>query len=132
MPDELEEPHYPQNFGEWLDSIRRNPFMYFGRKSLSDLTVWRLGYSLARDDAKLKPSEEEAELGDEFDAFVSKKYRLPHESRNWQAKIVYMVWTDENAFDEFFRLLDEFREGKRKAREREAKRAAQAGKASGC
>ena len=63
----------------------------------------------------------------DFTAFVCKKYRI-QANLNWLSCIRSRTYTDSEGFDEFFHLLDEFRESKRQEREREAKRAAKAGR----
>ena len=105
-----EEPN-PQCFYEVLDAIRRRPAMYLGRKSLHDLYTWLAGYSMGRRWAGLAPSDEELEFGG-FDAFVQDKYDW-RDVGGWAAKIAYYHREDARALDEFFRLLDEFRESKR-------------------
>lgn len=101
----------PQSFYELLDAVRRRPAMYLGRKSLHDLYVWLAGYGIGRMQAGLAPSDEEREFG-EFDAFVQDKYDW-HDVGGWAAKIAYYHREDASALDEFYKLLDEFRETKR-------------------
>ena len=113
----------PQGFYAWLDELHRNMPMYFGRTNLNDIEAWMTGFWCGREGAGLGASDEEVEFGG-FHDFVGKKYRLSS-NRGWQSNIRYMNPADDKqAVDEFFLLLDEFRESKRKAREREAKRAA--------
>lgn len=102
----------PQSFYELLDAIRRCPAMYLGRSSLHDLFIWLVGYSMGRMEAGIVPSDEEREF-EEFDAFVQEKYDW-HDVGGWAAKIAYYHREDASALDEFFKLLDEFRERKRR------------------
>ena len=120
-------PPTPRGFYACLDRIRENPALYLGDKLFCALGPWIWGYNSGRRDAGLEMSDEEIEFRG-FHEFVRKKYGLAPTSHGWQSRIRYMFVSDENAFDEFFRLLDEFRESKRRAREREAKRAAKAEK----
>jgi hypothetical protein len=98
MPDTL--------FG-LLDAIRERPGMYIGRKSLRDFWVWLWGYRFARLHMKVAPLPDESEF-ERFDFFVCEKYRW-HDVGGWAAKIAYYHRDDADAFDEFFKLLDEFR-----------------------
>ncbi len=104
----------PQSFYELLDAIRRRPPMYLGRKSLHDLHMWLAGYRMGRMLAGLAPSDEEREF-DAFDAFVQDKYDW-HDVGGWAAKIAYYHREDASALDEFFKLLDEFREARGRRR----------------
>jgi hypothetical protein len=103
-------------FYELLDSIRLQPELYTGRKSLQDFRMFLLGYQLGRIHSGIAPSHEEQEFR-EFDYFIQQKYRW-YDVGGWAAKIQYFYWNDANALDEFFKLFDEFRESKRKKRER--------------
>jgi hypothetical protein len=100
MPDTL--------FG-LLDAIRERPGWYVGRKSLCHLYTWLCGLRFARWQLKAPPLPGEGEFAG-FDWFLCEKYRR-HDTVGWAAKIAYYHQDDADAFDEFFRLLDEYRRG---------------------
>ena len=106
----------PVSFYELLDEIRRRPTLYFGRKSLRDFYAFLNGYHCGRSFAGATPSVEEEEFG-QFDLFVQRKYRW-YDCGGWAAKIAYYHWDDAAALDEFFKLLDEFREAQRRRKRR--------------
>jgi hypothetical protein len=101
----------PDTFFGLLEAIRQRPGMYIGRKSLRDFRAWLDGFQFGRVQAGVEPLPDEAEF-EGFDAFVCNKYRW-HDVGGWAAKIAYYHRDDADAFDEFFRLLDEFRESRR-------------------
>lgn len=92
---------------EILGAIRHKPGMYLGRPSLLALRYWLVGYKMGRTHAGAMPFPDETEF-DGFDGFVCDKYRW-HDSGGWAAKIAYHYRDDATAFEEFFKLLDEYR-----------------------
>ena len=112
----------PHTFYELLDDIRRRPAMYLGRKSLRDLDAWLQGYHMGKAEAGAAASDEEQEFR-EFDAFVQDKYDW-HDVGGWAWKIAYYHRDDASALDEFFKLLDEFRESKQQQLRRSSESAA--------
>ena len=90
-----------------LDQVRRRPAMYLGRKSLRDLASWLHGYRHALFAHGLLADGME-DWFHSFDEFVQDRYDW-HDVGGWAGKIAYRYWDDDAAFDEFFRLLDEFR-----------------------
>jgi len=98
-----------------LESVRQRPAMYLGHLSLTNFRSWLYGYQMGKHDAGLPPSDEEKEFYG-FDAFVQDKYDW-HDVGGWAAKILYYHRNEHLALEEFFKLLDEFKELKRKERE---------------
>ncbi|APW59086.1 hypothetical protein [Paludisphaera borealis] len=94
-----------------LESVRERPGIYLGHKSLQRFDSWLHGYRHARWGLGIAQTSEEQEF-DEFDAFVQRKYDW-RDVGGWAAKIAYYHCDDADAFDEFFKLLDEFREENR-------------------
>ncbi len=92
-----------------LDAIRERPGWYVGRKSLRHLHTWLWGFRFARLQLNAPPLPDEEEFA-RFDWFVCEKYRR-YDTVGWAGKIGYYHHDDADAFDEFFRLLDEFRCG---------------------
>jgi hypothetical protein len=94
-----------------LDEIRKRPGLYLGQKSFQNLAPWLQGYFVGKEQAGAFVTEEELEFRD-FDDFVQEKYDW-HDVGGWAAKIQYHHRDDASAFEEFFRLLDEFKVQKR-------------------
>ena len=92
---------------EVLDAIREKPGMYLGHQSLMALRYWIAGFHSGRTSTGAAQLPDETEFAG-FDSFVCEKYRW-HDSGGWAAKIAYHHRNDAEAFDEFFKLLDEYR-----------------------
>ena len=101
-------------FYELLESVRARPAMYFGVKSFRDFHSWLAGYQYARFEAGTPPTEEEKEFAG-FDDFIQERFEW-HDVGGWAGKIAYYNRHDSNALDEFFKLLDEFKENRRTER----------------
>ena len=99
----------PDTFFGLLDAIRQRPSCCIGRKSLRHLHTWLWGFRFARMQLKAPPLPGEDEFA-RFDWFLCEK-DCRHDTVGWAAKIAYYPHDDAEAFDEFFRLLDEFRPG---------------------
>jgi hypothetical protein len=104
----------PGTFYGLLAMIREQPRMLLGQKSLRVLDAWLHGYRYAKMEAGSPLSAEEDEFR-QFDAFVCEKYRWL-DTGGWVAKVAYCHRDDADAFDEFFKLLDEFRAAKQSNR----------------
>ena len=100
----------PQELYKWLDRLRENAPLYFGRTKLSDIAAWMTGFWCGRQGAGFGLSDEEIEFRG-FHEFVGEKHGLSS-NRGWQSSIDAMNFDDKQSFDEFFNLLDEFRESK--------------------
>ena len=97
--------HPPKNMTELLELMRDKPAMYLGRKALHDLSSWLQGFCYA-----IKISNNDFDMDVDFvsfDKYVQNKYEW-HDVGGWSYKIRYRYRDEANAFDEFFRLYDEF------------------------
>jgi hypothetical protein len=119
-PESVRIAEKPRGFYELLEAIHRRPAMYLGRKSFHDFHCWLGGYRHARWEAGIVPTAEEEEFQG-FDDFVQQKFRW-HDVGGWAAKIAYYHRDDAAALDEFFILLDEFRDTKQEQRERKSRK----------
>ena len=101
------DPLHPKCMSEVLELLRNKPAMYLGRKSLHDLRSWLDGFQYAifiNDGTALKMDVDLSA----FDTFIQDHYDW-HDVGGWSAKIMYYNRIDTEAFDEFFKLYDEFR-----------------------
>jgi hypothetical protein len=81
--------------------------MYLGYKSIHALRSWLDGYWYAKQEAGIPYTADEERFAGLHD-FVSKKYSW-HDTGAWNLKIAHFHGDEASAFDEFFRILQEFR-----------------------
>jgi hypothetical protein len=92
---------------EILAKIKTQPAMYLGHSSVSDLFIFLAGYKTARRELGVNPTERELIFYEGFHEFVQSYYQI-HTSKSW-AKIIMLYCSDEQqGFDRFFELLEEF------------------------
>jgi hypothetical protein len=106
----------PGTFYDLLEAISKRPATYLGRKSLVAFSSWLQGYSFAKLESHATRSGDEEEFG-LFDAFICEKYDW-RDAGGWSAKIAYYHRDDAAAFDEFFKLLAEFRASREQSSEK--------------
>ncbi|NJR52909.1 MAG: hypothetical protein HC780_28430 [Leptolyngbyaceae cyanobacterium CSU_1_3] len=92
---------------EVLEKLQKHPGMYLGRTSARDLFIFLEGYRTARMDLGVELTEQEIEFLDEFQPWIQKRYNISV-SASWAKIIELYTGSDERAFYEFFKLLNEF------------------------
>ena len=97
----------PETFFGLLAAIRTRPGFYLYRKSVQHIWTFLWGYWTARQQAGLGRLPDEAGFQG-FDFFVLEKYGGSG-AEGWATKIARHCKDDEQSFDQFFTLLDEFR-----------------------
>ena len=89
---------------EKLKKIKIKPEMYLGKKSLTLLKVYIDGYI----DRQFEINNTYATSKFwHFSEYVQKYYKIKF-NRNWEKIINFFTTNDEEAFDKFFELLDEY------------------------
>ncbi len=83
--------------------------MYLGKKSITRLSMVLTGYSLARSELGLEPTEEEGEF-EKFQNWIQEKFNITS-NHGWDSIILFYSVDERAAFENFFRLLKEFRNG---------------------
>ncbi|MBW4497189.1 MAG: hypothetical protein KME26_29860 [Oscillatoria princeps RMCB-10] len=92
---------------EILRKIKARPGMYIGAASVSNLFMFLAGYKTARLELGIEPAQEEMEFYREFQPWLQKRFQL--QTVNSWANIIRLYAPDEKeAFNYFFKLLDEF------------------------
>lgn len=94
---------------EILEKIRFKPGMYIGRASVSDLFMFLVGYKTARRELGIKPSVEEMEFAEHFHDWLQQRYKV-RTSNSWANIILLFTRDEKDAFEQFFKLLDEFKQ----------------------
>jgi hypothetical protein len=92
---------------ELLRKIKARPGMYIGAASVSNLFMFLAGYKTARLELGIEPAQEEMEFYREFQPWLQKRFQV--QTVNSWANIIRLYAPDEKeAFNYFFKLLDEF------------------------
>lgn len=92
-----------ENIKKLLTDIKKRPGVYFGKKTLTDLSIFLSGYmccTFERDGGTL-------EYLPGFQEFIEKRYNIKI-ARHWSEIICFFSFTEEDAFDQFYMLLDEY------------------------
>lgn len=96
---------------EFLYEIRKKPVLYFGnRRTLADLSNFIFGFVTGRVGTNKEIAEEENWFNPSnasFQDFVEKKYQINF-SQSWCNIIEFHSSSENEAFELFFKLLDEF------------------------
>ncbi len=96
------------NLFETLNCIKKSPAMYLGRPSVSDLSMFLVGYEFARSEIGVELDDDEQLFYENFQPWLQQ--RLGVQSVTSWAKLILLSCHDERAgFDKFFLLFDEFR-----------------------
>jgi hypothetical protein len=101
------------NLYDLLNEIRKRPAMYLGSKSLSSLRQFVDGYTVRN---QIEGTEDQSEKDfAQLDEFVKDYYchsSFPGDTTGWCNNILAANYgNEEAALNEFFKLLDLFREG---------------------
>lgn len=86
-----------------LVKIRKLPALYIGKKSLERLRAFISGYSMCL----YEIYGSEPDLLNGFNEYVAEYYHICVD-RDWSSIIPFFSNTEEEAFDKFYELLDEF------------------------
>ncbi|MHC5740737.1 MAG: hypothetical protein ACYTXT_02315, partial [Nostoc sp.] len=93
-------------YNEILSNIKKRPGMFLGRSSITRLDMLLRGYSLARREVGVPPTEPEREF-EGFQSWVEEKYGI-NSGQSW-AKIILFYSVDEHeALQKFFELFEEY------------------------
>ncbi len=96
---------------EFLYKVRNKPVLYFGnRRNLTHLSKFIFGFVTGREgtNKEIDGSTNWFTNGS-FQNFVAKKYQITF-SQSWDNIIEFHSSSENEAFDLFFKLLDEFLE----------------------
>src|SRR5690554_1976441 len=89
-----------------LMKIKQRPEMYLGKKSITLLHIFLGGYDLCYYE-HFGPAND-LEQFQQFEEFVRLKYNASKSYYNWAGNILNNSTSEEEAFDRFFELLEEF------------------------
>ncbi|MFB9275597.1 hypothetical protein [Cohnella cellulosilytica] len=87
-----------------IQQIRQNPIIHLGKRSLHLLKAYLDGYIEYHNEISDKP---DYFFLPKFQEFVQERYNIST-THNWVSLISFYSSSEENAFDNFYKLLDEF------------------------
>ncbi|MEH2281949.1 MAG: hypothetical protein V7K90_11580 [Nostoc sp.] len=93
-------------YKEILGAIKKRPGMYLGRSSITRLDMLLRGYSLARREVGVPPTESEREF-EGFQSWVEEKYGI-HSGQSWSKIILFYSVDEPEALQKFFELFEEY------------------------
>ncbi|MCB6611096.1 hypothetical protein [[Clostridium] symbiosum] len=92
-----------KNIEDAILKVRENPYKYLGKKSLKNLDLFISGYT----SCQINLEGTYSNWLEDFSQFIQKKFNMFYSVR-YSDIISFFSVSDKHAFDEFYRLLDEF------------------------
>ena len=92
---------------ELLGGIKKRPGMYLGTCSITRFDMLLRGYTLARREVGLAPSEEEIEFSG-FQSWIQEKYEIKS-NQSWPKIILFFSMDEHEALERFFELYEEYK-----------------------
>ena len=89
-----------------IHNIQKRPAMYLGRSTISNLRTFIAGYSFARRQMQIPQTTQEQEFSN-FQTWIQQKYNVAY-NQTWDQIILFFSKDENSAFEEFFKLFDEF------------------------
>ncbi|MCL1475731.1 hypothetical protein [Argonema antarcticum] len=94
---------------EALSKIKSRPGMYIGKPYISILRHFLVGYQFARSELGIELTEEEADFYEHFHDWVQRRFNV-RTNNSWANIILLFTRDEKDAFEQFFKLLDEFKQ----------------------
>ena len=94
------------SYQELLQQIQKKPGLYIENASISKLYIFLTGYQFARRQLNIPISTEEYEL-QHFQSWLQEKFGIKT-SQSWSQIILAYSADEQDAFERFFNLLEEF------------------------
>lgn len=92
---------------EILQKIKTRPGMYIGSSSLNNLFMFLAGYKTAKLELGISPTTAELEFYREFQPWLQKRFQV-QTVNSWADIIRGKNQDEQEAFEDFFKLIDEF------------------------
>lgn len=94
-------------YNELLKGIKKRPSMYLGTNSVTRLDMVLRGYSLARREVGVPPTEPEREFSG-FQSWIQEKYEIKS-NQSWAKIILFFSMDEHEALERFFELYEEYK-----------------------
>ncbi len=89
-----------------IRNIQKRPAMYLGRSTISNLRTFIAGYIFARRQMQISQTKQEQEFSN-FQTWIQQRYNVTY-NQTWDQIILFFSKDENSAFEEFFKLFDEF------------------------
>jgi hypothetical protein len=99
------------NLFDLLQKIEKNPGMYIGRPSVSDLFMFIVGYEFARGENDSELTDSEESFHTDFQPWLQKRLDISSVA-SWAKLIMLTCYSEQEGFKQFFELLNEFQQQK--------------------
>jgi hypothetical protein len=99
------------NLFDLLQKIEKNPGMYIGRPSVSDLFMFVMGYEFARGENDSELTDSEESFHTDFQPWLQKRLGI-NSVASWAKLIMLTCHSEQEGFKQFFELLNEFQQQK--------------------
>ncbi|MDZ8065045.1 MAG: hypothetical protein RMY64_05305 [Nostoc sp. DedQUE08] len=93
-------------YKEIPSNIKKRPGMFLGRNSITRLDMLLRGYSLARREVGVPPTEPEKEF-EGFQSWIEEKYGI-NSGQSWSKIILFYSVDEHEALQKFFELFEEY------------------------
>ncbi|MCW5316268.1 hypothetical protein GTQ43_21350 [Nostoc sp. KVJ3] len=93
-------------YDEILKGIKKRPGMFLGTSSITKLDMLLRGYSLARREGGIPPTEPEREF-EGFQSWIQEKYGI-NSGQSWSKIILFYSVDEYEALQKFFELFEEY------------------------
>ncbi|MEH2221733.1 hypothetical protein [Nostoc sp.] len=93
-------------YKEILGAIKKRPGMYLGASLITELDMRLRGYSLARREVGVAPTEPESEF-EGFQSWIEDKYGI-NSGQSWSKIILFYSVDEHEALQKFFELFEEY------------------------
>ncbi|OYD98033.1 hypothetical protein CDG76_04240 [Nostoc sp. 'Peltigera membranacea cyanobiont' 210A] len=93
-------------YNEIPSNIKKRPGMYLGTNSITRLDMLLRGYSLARREVGVPPTEPEREF-EGFQSWIEEKYGI-NSGQSWSKIILFYSVDEHDALHKFFELFEEY------------------------
>ncbi|KYC36235.1 hypothetical protein WA1_41650 [Scytonema hofmannii PCC 7110] len=94
------------DFYELLGWIKKRPGMYLGTSSITRLDMYLRGYTLARREVGIAPTEQEREF-EGFQSWLQERYKIKS-NQSWAKIILFYSMDEHEALERFFELFEEY------------------------
>lgn len=88
--------------------IEKKPAMYVGGKSIFLLESFINGYLWARSELDIPSTERENDFFENFHNWLEERLDARTSTKSWSSIILFRSFSEENALENFFILLEEF------------------------